>query len=371
MKKSITVFYVGLDVHKDAIAVAYAPQDRNAEVVYLGQIGTRQCDIDKLIRKLLSKCPNLVFVYEAGPCGYWLYRYLTKKKQVCHVIAPSLTPKKSGDRVKTDRRDAVELARLMRSGDLTSVYVPGIEDEAIRDLSRAREDAMKDLKSCKHRLKAFLLRLDIRYEGRAGWRPAHMRWLAKVVCPTPAQQIVFQEYVRAVSEEVERVERIEAELCDQVAEWRLYPVVQAIQAMRGISFIVATTVIAELGDITRFDNPRQLMSYLGLTPSEYTTGSRRRLGGISKAGNAHARRVLVEGAWSYRFPAKVSAHLQKRIEKAPKVAQEISWKAQVRLCKRYRRLQARGLHANKTTVAIAREMAAFIWDIARQVPVAS
>jgi len=371
MKKSTTIFYVGLDVHKDSIAVAYISQAKGADVVYLGQIGTRQCDIDKLIRNLLSKCPNLVFVYEAGPCGYWLYRYLTKKKQVCYVIAPSLIPKKSGDRVKTDRRDAVELARLMRSGDLTSVYVPTVEDEAIRDLTRARDDAMRDLKSCKHRLKAFLLRLDIRYAGRADWRPAHLRWLAKVVCPTPAQQIVFQEYVRAVSEEVERVERLEAELRDQVMSWHLYPVVEAVQAMRGVSFITATTVIAELGDITRFEKPRQLMSYLGLTPSEYSTGSRRRLGGISKAGNSHVRRVLVEGAWSYRFPAKISAHLQKRIEKAPKVAQEISWKAQVRLCKRYRRFQARGVHPNKAIVAIAREMAAFIWDIAWQVPIAS
>jgi len=369
MKKSTTIFYVGLDVHKDSIAVAYTSQARDTEVVYLGQIGTRQCDIDKLIRKMLSKCPNLVFVYEAGPCGYWLYRYLTKKEQVCHVIAPSLIPKKSGDRVKTDHRDAVELARLMRSGDLTSVYVPRTEDEAIRDLTRAREDAMKDLKSCKHRLKSFLLRQDIRYEGRANWRPAHLRWLAKVVCPTPAQNIVFQEYVRAVSEETERVERIDIELQDEVKAWRLYPVVEAIQAMRGVSFVVATTVMSELGDITRFDNPRQLMSYLGLTPSEYSTGPRRRLGGITKAGNAQVRRVLVEGAWSYRFPAKVSVHLQKRIEKAPKVAQEIAWKAQVRLCKRYRRLVARGKQPNKAIVAIAREMAAFIWDISRHVPV--
>lgn len=370
MKKSTTVFYVGLDVHKDSIAVAYTSQNRDAEVVYLGQIGTRQCDIDKLIRKMLSKCPNLVFVYEAGPCGYWLYRYLVKKKQTCLVIAPSMIPKRSGDRVKTDRRDSVELARLMRSGDLTSVYVPTAEDEAIRDLTRSRDDTMRDLKSCKHRLKAFLLRLDIRYEGTANWRPAHLRWLAKVVCSTPAQQIVFQEYVRAVTEEVERLGRIDLELKEQIAAWRLYPVVVAVQAMRGVSFVVASTFVSELGDITRFQKPSQLMCYLGLTPSEYSSGNRRKLGGITKAGNSHVRRVLVEGAWSYRFPAKVSAHLQKRIENAPKAAQEIAWKAQVRLCKRYRRLQARGLHPNKAVVSIAREMAAFMWDIARNVPVA-
>jgi transposase len=322
-----------------------------------------------MIRNMLSKSQNLVFVYEAGPCGYWLYRYLTKKNLTCLVIAPSMIPKKSGDRVKTDRRDAVELARLMRSGDLTSVYVPTVEDEAIRDLTRARDDAMRDLKSCKHRLKAFLLRLDIRYTGSANWRPAHLRWLARVVCSTPAQQIVFQEYLRAVSEEVERVERIDLELQEQMPSWRLYPVVVAVQAMRGVSFVVASTFVSELGDVTRFQKPNQLMSYLGLTPSESSSGPRRRLGGITKAGNAHVRRVLVEGAWSYRFPAKISVHLQKRIERAPKVAQDIAWKAQVRLCKRYRRFQARGVHPNKAVVSIAREMAAFMWDIASNVPI--
>jgi transposase len=203
--------YVGLDVHKESIAVAYAPEERGTEVVSLGAIGTRQCDIDKLIRKLQSKGAPLVFVYEAGPCGYWLYRYLTGKGLSCHVVAPSLIPRKPGDRVKTDRRDAVMLARLMRSGDLTAIYVPTVEDEAIRDLSRGREDALRDLKATKYRLKAFLLRQDIRYEGRANWNAAHLRWLSVVVCPTPAQQIVFQEYVRAVTEQHERVQRLETE----------------------------------------------------------------------------------------------------------------------------------------------------------------
>ena len=362
-----STLFIGLDVHKESIAVAYGSAEREAEVVFLGTIGTRQGDIDKLIRKLQSKGKTLHFVYEAGPCGYWLYRYLTKQGLKCWVVAPSQIPKKAGDRVKTDRRDAVQLARLLRSGDLTPVYVPAVEDEAIRDLVRAREDALKDIKAAKVRLKAFLLRQDIRYEGRANWGPAHLRWLAEVVCPTPAQQIVFQEYVRAVSEQTERLQRLEAELQPQVQTWRWAPVVEAIQALRGVQFTVAVTLIAELGDLSRFDNPRQLMSYLGLIPSEHTSGERRRQGGITKTGNSHARRALIEGAWAYRYPAKVSRHLQLRLEKLPKVIQDISWKAQVRLCKRYRRLIARGKHANQVVVAIAREMAAFVWAIARTV----
>jgi len=370
MDESSKTLYVGLDVHKDSIAVAYAPEDRGAEVASLGSIGTRQCDIDALIRKLQSKGATLVFVYEAGPCGYWLYRYLTRKGLSCHVVAPSLIPRKPGDRVKTDQRDAVMLARLMRSGDLTSIYVPGIEDEAIRDLSRGREDAMRDLKATKYRLKAFLLRQDIRYEGRANWNAAHLRWLAEVVCPTRAQQIVFQEYVRGVTEQHERLQRLEGELHAEVKGWRLYPVVEAIQALRGVELTGAVILMAELGDITRFDTPRQLMSYLGLTPSEYSSGERRRQGGITKAGNTHARRALVEGAWAYRYPAKVSRHLQLRLETLPAEVQAIGWKAQVRLCKRYRQLSARGKHVNQVVVAIAREMAAFAWAIARTVPLA-
>ena len=223
MDKSSRILYVGLDVHKESIAVAYAPDDRGAEVVSLGPIGTRQSDIDTLIRKLHSKGPaTLVFVYEASPCGYGLYRDLTRKGFACHVVAPSLIPRKAGDRVKTDRRDAMMLARLMRSGDLNSIYVPGVEDEALRDLSRGRNDARQDLQRSKRRLKSFLLRQDIRYEGRATWNAAHLRCLASVVCPTPPQQIVFQEYLRAVTEQQERRERVERELHAAVKSGRLY-----------------------------------------------------------------------------------------------------------------------------------------------------
>jgi transposase len=364
-----TTLDVGLDVHKDSIAVAYVAQEHGAEGTYLGSIGTRHIDIDHLIRKMQAKAQHLVFVSEAGPCGYWLSRYFTKKGYDCWVVAPSLIPNKAGDRVKTDRRDAVQLARLARSGDLTPVYVPKVEDEAIRDLTRAREEAIGDLKAAKFRLKAFLLRHDLRYTGQATWGPAHLRWLSEVVCRTPAQHIVFQEYVRAVNEHTERLHRLEQELNEQVKSWRLNPVVDALQALRGMQFMVAVTTVAELGDITRFDTPRELMKFVGLIPSEYSSGERRRQGTITKAGHTHARRALIEGAWASRYPAKVSRHLQLRLEKQAKVIQDMSWKAQGRLCKRYRKLIARGTHANQVVVAIARELVGLLWAMAKQVPV--
>ena len=319
-----STLYVGMDVHQASIAVAYVAKEYGTAVVALGRIGTRQCDIDRRIRKLHSKSKHLICVYEAGPCGYWLYRDLTKKGSVCGVVAPALIPKKAGDRVKTDRRDAVQWARLMRSGDLTPVYVPQVADEAIRDLSRAREDALRDLKTAKFRLKAFLLRQDIRYTGQAHWSPAHLRCLAEVVCPTPAQQMVFQAYVRAVTEHTERLRRLEQDRHEQVTTWRLAPVVEALQALRGVQCTVAVIIVAELGDLTRVDTPRQLMNYLGLTPSEDSSGERRRQGGITKTGHMHARRALVEGAWAYHYPAKVRRRLQLRLEHQPKSMQDIS-----------------------------------------------
>jgi transposase len=358
-----------MDVHKDAIAVAYVAQDHGAEVTSLGNIGTRQCDLDQLIRTRQSKATHLIFVYEAGPCGSWLSRYLMKKGYDCWVVAPSLIPKQPGDRVTTDRRDAVPLARLARSGDLTAVYVPKVEDEAMRDLTRAREDAISDLKDATFRLQAFLLRHDIRYVGRAHWGPAHLRWLSEVVCPPPAQHLVFHEYVRAVSEHHERLQRLEQELHEQVNVWRLSPVVEALQALRGVPCTMAVPLVADMGDLTRFESPRELMKFLGLMPAAHSSGEQRRQGSMTKAGHTHARRVLGEGAWAYRYPAKGSRHRQLRLEKQPKIIQDISWQAQGRLCKRSRRLVSRGKHAHVVTVAIARELSGFIWAMAKEVPI--
>jgi transposase len=265
----------------------------------------------------------------------------------------------------------VQLARLARSGDLTAVSVPKGEDEAIRDLSRAREDALSDLKDAQCRLKAFLLRHDIRYTGRANWSPAPLRWLSEVVCPTPAQHIVFQEYVRAVTDHPERLQRLDQALQAHVPSWRLNPVVEALQALRGVQHTVAITRVADIGDLSRFDTPRERMKFLGLIPSEYSSGDRRQQGAIPKAGNPHARRALVEGAWAYRSPAQISRHVQLRLEKQPKIIQDMSWKAHGRLCKRYRQLVARGTQANIVTVAMARELAGFMWAIAKQLPVAA
>jgi transposase len=358
-----------MDVHKETIAVASVAQDHGADVTYLGTIGTRPCDIDHLVRKMQSQAQHLIFVYEAGPCGYWLYRYLMKKGYDCWMVAPSLIPQKPGDRVQTDCRDAVHLARLTRSGDLPAVYVPKVAEEARRDLTRAREDTISDLQDATLRLKAFVLRHDIRYTGRANWGPAHLRWLSEAVCATPAQHIVFQAYVRAVQEHTARLQRLAQALQEHGKTWRLYSVVEALQALRGVQCTVAVTLVAAMGDLPRFDSPRERRKCLGLMPSEHASGEQRRQGSITKAGHTHARRVLVAGAWASRSPAKGSRHWQLRLEKQPKVIQAIRWKAQVRLCQRYRRLGSRGKHAHVVTVAIARELTGFLWAIAQEGPI--
>lgn len=368
MAKSSSM-YVGMDVHKDSIDVALAEEGGRGEVRHYGSIGGDLAALDKVVRKLQSLGQALHFVYEAGPCGYTIYRHLTAKGLDCVVVAPSRIPKRPGDRVKTDRRDAEMLARLHRAAELSAVYVPRPEDEAIRDLCRAREDAKSAQTRARHQLKALLLRSGIGYAGKTAWTPAHVRWLASVKLPNPTQQLVFQEYVDAVTAATERVERLETALHEAVSGWRLYPVVEALQALRGVQLVIAATLVAEIGEIARFDNPRELMAYLGLTPSEYSSGPSTRRGAITKCGNSHARRMLTEAAWSYRLPARLTPIIAKRQSRLAKTIRDIAWKAQVRLCARYRRLRARGKEQNKVIIAIARELAGFVWAIAHEIPV--
>jgi len=362
---------VGLDVHKDSIEIALADHGGSKEVRRYGEIGGDLTSLDKAVRKLQSKGSKLRFVYEAGPCGYDIYRHLTKQGHSCTVVAPSMVPKMSGNRIKTDRRDALSLARLDRSGDLTPVYVPREEDEAMRDLCRAREDAINAQRTARQRLCAMLLRLGLRYSGKTAWTPVHFLWLSTLKMPHPAQQIAFQEYIHAVKESTERVARLTEQIQKLMPEWRLAPVVKALQAMRGVAPMIATITMSEIGDLGRFENPRQLMAYLGLVPSENSSGKKEKRGGITKTGNSHVRRALVEAAQTYHHPARVSRLLLVRQEGVPDHICKIAWKAQVRLCGRFRRLIARGKTWNKVVTAIARELSAFMWAIAKEVQIQS
>jgi transposase len=363
------IVFIGLDTHKVSTEVAHIEDQRGAKPVHHGKIKTNKAAITKLARQYQSKYPQatLHFVYEAGPCGYWIYRLLTSLGHCCYVVAPSLIPKKPGDKVKTDKRDALKLAKLLKSEELTPIYVPEDKDEAIRDLSRARETAMKDLKDAKYQLKGLFLRNNITCKVNDNWSNQHLRWLTELVLPHPSQQIVLQEMIQTISERIKRVERLVNELMYQAKQWRYYPVIQALQAMRGIRFLVAVGTIAELGDLRRFDHPRKLMAYLGLVSKENSSGDNRKQGGITKCGNGRARRLLVEGAHSYKHNANVSTELQKRQEGLPKVVIDIAWKAQLRLCRRYKRLMQRGKHRNVVVAAIAREMVAYIWAISREI----
>ena len=364
-----SILFIGLDTHKEFNEVAYIEEHRGAQPVHLGRIPSSKVAVQKLVRQFESKYPGatLHFVYEAGPCGYWIYRLITSLGHCCYVVAPSLIPKKSGEKIKTDKRDALKLSKLLKSEDLTPIYVPEPEDEAVRDLSRAREVAMKDLKDAKYQLKALLLRNNINYKGTANWSQKHLRWLTELVLPHPAQHIVLQEFLHTITERISRLERLDNELTHHVHQWRYYPVVKAIQAMRGVRLLVATGVVAELGDLSRFDHPRKLMSYLGLVPSEHSSGGKRHIGAITKCGNGRARRLLVEGAHTYRYAENISIDMQKRQEGLPKDIIDIAWKAQLRLCKRYKKMIAKGKHYNLVVTAIAREMIAYIWAIAREV----
>jgi transposase len=359
--------YVGLDVHKETIAVAVAGND-GAEVRYFGQITHTPQAIKKLVSQLRQGGAQLSFCYEAGPCGYGLYRQLSDLGWDCQVVAPSLIPKKAGDRVKTDKRDSLSLARLHRAGELTAVWVPDGAQEALRDLTRAREDLKRLQGQARQRLLAFLLRHGQRFEGKSHWTQAHTRWLEGVKFEQPVQQIVFQEYVDTVRLLSQRVVALDQQMASEARASVFWPVIEALMALRGVNLLTATTLVAEIGDLQRFASAPQLMAYLGLVPSEYSSGAKQTRGGITKTGNGHVRRVLVEAAWTYRHPARKTAVLQRRAEATSQVVQDIAWKAQTRLCSRYRKLQDKGKLKVQTCTAVARELAGFIWAIGQATP---
>ena len=299
MRKSIT--YVGLDVHKETMAVAVAETGLRGEVREHGKIPNTPVAVKSLATKLASAGRELRFCYEAGPCGYGVQRQLTGLGHECVVVAPSLIPRKPGERIKTDRRDAINLAKLHRAGELTPVWVPDQVHEAIRDLVRARQAAVRTLRQARQQLSGFLLRHGHHYH-RPAWTLMHRRWLAGLKFEQAVHHIVLEDCIEAVEAATARRDRLEAHIEAALPAWSLAPVVQALQALRGVALVAAATLVAELGDITRFTNPRQLMAYLGLVPSEHSSGGKRRQGGITKAGNEAARRMLIEAAWSYRFP---------------------------------------------------------------------
>ena len=361
------ILYVGMDVHKKSIDVAITDERANGKVRSYGKIDGTLEALGKLVQKLKSSGADLHFVYEAGPCGYPIYRHLTSKGHNCAVVAPSLIPRRSGDRIKTDRRDALNLVRLFRAGELTSIYVPTAEDEAMRDLLRCRVDIRRIERKTRQQLLAFLLRHGLHYPGKKNWTKGHMNWLADLKLAHRAQQIVLQEYIDAANECTRRIQRITEQIQGLVSQWSRAPFVRAYQALRGVSLIVATTVVSEIGDMNRFKNPKQLMAYLGLVPSEHSSGNRIRRGSITKTGNSHVRRVLIEAAWTYNLRARKTKIILKRQQGLDDRICEISWKAQLRLCSKYRRLFARGKSKPAITTAIARELSAFIWAIDQQV----
>jgi len=362
-----TEAFIGIDTSKLRNAVAIADGGRGGEVRFLGEFPATEAAIRKLVSKLAAKYARLTFCYEAGPTGYGLYRLIKSLGHECIVVAPSLIPKKSGERVKTNRRDALSLAKLLRAGELTAVWVPDERHEAMRDLSRASQGAKKDLQGKRQQISSMMLRLGRIYPGKTTWGPTHMNWLMAQKLEHVEQRIAFEELMQGMRQETERIERLEQTIREAVPEWSLAELVTAVQAMRGIDLIAAVGVVAETGDLSRFQNPRELMGYLGLVPSESSTGDKVKRGGITKAGNGRARRILVEAAWAYRHPARVGREKQAKVAAAPRRVREIAWKAQMRLCRRFRALERKGKRKTVVATAIARELAAFVWAINREV----
>jgi transposase len=364
--------FVGIDTSKLRNAVAIAEGGRGGEVRFLGEIETTSAATAKLVRKLRAKYgERLTFCYEAGPTGYGLQRQIKSLGHECMVVAPSLIPKRPGDKIKTNRRDAVSLAKLLRADELTAIWVPDSHHEAMRELTRARETAVMDRRAKRQQISAFMLRLGRHYpESKNTWTKAHLKWLMSQSFEHAEQRHVFEEMMLAMRQATDRVERLDQTIRIAAADWSLAALVTALMAMRGMDLIAAVTLVAEIGDLSRFQTPRQLMAYLGLVPSEESTGDTIKRGPITKAGNRRARRMLVECAWSYHHPPRVGKTKQPKIDAAPPAVREIAWKAQCRLYRRYRALIRRGKLKTVAITAVARELAGFIWAVGREIAAA-
>lgn len=364
MKKIIK--HVAFDVHADSNQVAIASHD--GEVRDYGSIGSKLSDVDRLIPKLItSDNIELRFVYEAGPTGFGLARHLRSRGFVCEIVSPSLIPQRPSDRIKTDRRDARNLARLFRAGELTFIHIPDSQDEAIRDVIRLRESAVRDQRQARQRLKGFLLRNGGRYTGKTSWREAHLNYLSRIKMPFPAQQLVLEEHIRQIQYLTQRLALLTKSVESQLPGWRWEPLVRALMTFRGIGVLHAMTLVSEIGDFTRFDKAPGFMKFVGLVPSENTTGDKRIQGPITKAGNFFCRKALVEAAWHYRVPARIAPILRLRQHGQPKEVLDLSWKAQQRLCSRFRHLTRQHKRSVVAVTAIARELSGFVWAMAQVV----
>jgi transposase len=359
--------FLGLDVHKDSITIAIAQAGLKDEIRLYGTITNDMHALEKALIRIRKAHPgaHLEVAYEAGPCGFGIARRLKQLQVPCIVAAPSLIPKQPGSPFKTDKRDARAIARLLRAGELIGVYVPEPTDEAIRDLCRARTDAVDDQRRCRLRLKSFLLRHGYRYQGKANGSDPHMRYLRELVLPHPAMKAILEEYLQGIDSAHQRVQRIEASMLALLETWRLKPAVNALMAFRGFQLVAAMITVSELGDIHRFAHPRQLMTYLGLVSVEHSSGPKQHLGSISRCGNGHQRWLLTECAEHYLLPPKVSKELSRRQEGQPAHVRDLSWKAQNRLHLRFTRLLGRRLQRNKAKVAVARELCGFVWALLR------
>lgn len=356
--------YIGLDVHKDTITIAVA-ESAGGDPVVVGRFPNQWEALRKALKRMGPK-QALFCCYEAGPCGYALHRRLSGEGYCCMVVAPSMIPKAPGDRVKNDRRDAMKLARLFRSGDLVPVWVPDEETEAMRDLIRAREDAKKAERAARQQLSKFLLRHERCFPGRASWSAKHLEWILRQKFEQRAQQLTLEDYLHTVHDATERVSRLDKAIEEQVRSWSRAPLVKALQAFRGIRLLTAAGVAAEIGDFRRFGKAPQFMSFLGLTPSESSSGDDVRRFCITRTGNTHVRRFLVESSWAYRFKPGLSYELRKRNEGVCPEVRRIACKAQKRLHERYVRLSAKGKPKQKVVTAVARELSGFIWAAANE-----